>query len=237
MRKGRGTWDQIASIHWIIEKAREFWRNTYFCFIDYAKASDRVDHKKLWNILQEMGIPDHLTCLLRNLYVGQEPTVRTRHGTMIGSKLGKEYNKALYHHLLNLTYMQRASCYMPGWINYKLESRCHERYQKSHHPRSRKWRGTKEKSEKASLNLNIQKMKILASGPITSHKQEGGKVEAVTDFIFLGSKITAEHDCSHDIKRCLCLEGKIRQTWTAFWRAEAPLCWQRSVWSKLWFFQ
>ena len=76
-----------------------------------------------WKILQEMGIPGHLTCLLRNLYVGQEATVRTRHGTMIGSKLGKEYNKALYCHLLNLTYMQRTSCEMPDWMKPKLESR------------------------------------------------------------------------------------------------------------------
>ena len=80
-RKGRGTRDQIANIRWIIEKAREFQRNTYFCFIDYAKAFDSVDHNKLWKILKEMRIPDHLTCLLRNLYAGQEATVRTRHGT------------------------------------------------------------------------------------------------------------------------------------------------------------
>ena len=75
-RKGRGTRDQIANIHWIVEKAREFQKNIYFCFIDYAKAFDCVDHNKLWKILQEMGIPDHLTCLLRNLYAGQEATVR-----------------------------------------------------------------------------------------------------------------------------------------------------------------
>ena len=80
-RKGRGTRDQIAHIHWIIEKAREFQKNIYFCFIDYAKAFDCVDHNKLWKILKEMGIPDHLTCLLRNLYAGQEATVRTGHGT------------------------------------------------------------------------------------------------------------------------------------------------------------
>ena len=78
-RKGRGTKDQIANIHWIIEKAREFQKN--FCFIDYAKAFDCVDHNKLWKILQEMGIPDHLTCLLRNLYAGREATIRTGHGT------------------------------------------------------------------------------------------------------------------------------------------------------------
>ena len=80
-RKGRGTRDQISNICWIIEKARKFQKNIYFCFIDYAKAVDCVDHNKLWKILKEMGIPDHLTCLLRNLYAGQEATVRTRHGT------------------------------------------------------------------------------------------------------------------------------------------------------------
>ena len=80
-RKGRGTRDQITNIHRIIKKAREFQKNMYFCFIDYAKAFDCVDHNKLWKSLREMGIPDHLTCLLRNLYAGQEATVRTGHGT------------------------------------------------------------------------------------------------------------------------------------------------------------
>ena len=80
-RKGRGTRDQIANICWIIKKAREFQKNIYFCFIDYAKAFNCVDHNKLWRILKEMGIPEHLTCLLRNLYAGQEATVRTGHGT------------------------------------------------------------------------------------------------------------------------------------------------------------
>ena len=81
-RKGRGTRDQIANLCWIMEKAREFQKNIYSCFIDYAKAFDSVDHNKLWKILQEMGIPDHLTCLLRNLYAGQEMAVRTKHETM-----------------------------------------------------------------------------------------------------------------------------------------------------------
>ena len=80
-RKGKGTRDQIANILWIIKKAREFQKNSYFCFIDYANAFDSVDHNKLLKFLEEMGIPDHLTCLLRNLYAGQEATVRTRHGT------------------------------------------------------------------------------------------------------------------------------------------------------------
>ena len=89
LRKGRGTRDQIANIHWIIEKAREFQKNIYLCFIDYAKAFDCVDHNKLWAILKEMGIPDHLTCLLRNLYAGQEATVRTGHGTTAEFRKGK----------------------------------------------------------------------------------------------------------------------------------------------------
>ena len=88
-RKGRGTRDQIANICWIIERAREFRKNIYFCFIDYAKAFDCVDHNKLWKILQEMGIPDHLTCLLRNLYAVQEATVRTGHGTTDWFQIGK----------------------------------------------------------------------------------------------------------------------------------------------------
>ena len=88
-RKGRGTRDQIASIHWIIKKAQEFQKNIYFCFIDCAKAFACVDHSKLWKILKGMGIPDHLTCLLRNLYAGQEATVRIRHGTKDWFQIGR----------------------------------------------------------------------------------------------------------------------------------------------------
>ena len=88
-RKGRGTRDQIADIRWIAEKAKEFQKNIYSCFIDYTKAFDCVDHNKLWEILQEMGIPDHLICLLRNLYAGQEATVRTGHGTIDWFQIGK----------------------------------------------------------------------------------------------------------------------------------------------------
>ena len=107
-RKGRGTRDQIAYIHWIIEKAREFQKNIYFCFIDYAKAFDCVDHNKLWKILQEIGIPDHLTCLLRNLYAGQEATVRNGHGTTDWFQIGKGV-QAAYCHPTCLTYMQSTS--------------------------------------------------------------------------------------------------------------------------------
>ena len=88
-RKDRGTKDQIANIRWIIEKAREFQKNIYFCFIDYTKAFDCVDHNKLWKILEEMGIPEHLDCLLRNVCAGQEATVRTGHGTMDWFQIGK----------------------------------------------------------------------------------------------------------------------------------------------------
>ena len=120
-RKGRGTRDQIANIHWIIKKAREFQKNVYFCFIDYVKAFDYMDHNKLWTILKEMGIPDHLTCLLRNLYSGQRAKVRTNMEQQTGSKLGKEYVKAVYCHPAFLIYMQSTSGKMPGWMKHKLE--------------------------------------------------------------------------------------------------------------------
>ena len=121
--KSRGTRYQIANSHWIIKNAREFQKNIYFCFIDYAKAFDYMDHNKLWKIFQEMGIPVHLTCLLRNVYAGQEATVRTGHGTKDGSKLGKEYLKALYCYPAYLTYMQSTSCKKVDWMKHKLESR------------------------------------------------------------------------------------------------------------------
>ena len=104
-RKGRGTRDHIANICCIIEKAGEFQKKVYFCFIDYAKAFDCVDHNKLWKILKESGIPDHLTCLLRNLYAGQEATVRTGYGTTDWFQIGK----GVYCHPVYLTYMQSTS--------------------------------------------------------------------------------------------------------------------------------
>ena len=98
-RKSRGTTDQIANLCWTIEKAREFQKNIYFCFTDYAKVFDCVDHNKLWKILQEIGIPDHLTFLLRNLYAGQEAvTLELDMEQQTGSKSGKEYIKAVYFH-------------------------------------------------------------------------------------------------------------------------------------------
>ena len=126
LRTCRGTRDQITNVCWIIEKAREFHKNIYFCFIDYAKAFDCMAHNKLWKILQEMGIPDHLTCLLRNLYAGQVKTQQLELDMeqQTGSKLGKEYVKVIYCHPAYLTYMQSISCVMLGWVRrHKLESR------------------------------------------------------------------------------------------------------------------
>ena len=107
-RKGRGTRDQMAKICWIIKKARDFQKNIYFCFIDYAKAFDCVDHSKLWKILKEMGIPDHLTCCLKNLYAGQETTELDME-QQTGSKLRKENSKSVYCHPAYLTSMQSTS--------------------------------------------------------------------------------------------------------------------------------
>ena len=108
-RKGRGTRDQIANILWIIKKAREFQRDIYFCFIDYAKAFDCVDHNKLWEILKEMGIPYHLTCLLRNLYAGQDATVRTGHGKTDWFQIGKGVRQGSILSPCLFNYMQSTS--------------------------------------------------------------------------------------------------------------------------------
>ena len=124
-RKGRGIRDQVVNIHWIIKKSRKFQKNIYFCLIDYTKAFDCVDHNKLWKILKEMGIPDHLTCLLRNLYAGQDTTVRTGHGTTDWFQIRKGVCqlKAVYCYPAYLTYMQSTSWEMLGCMKHKLESR------------------------------------------------------------------------------------------------------------------
>ena len=121
-RKGRGTRDQSTNIRWIMEKAGEFQKNIYFCFIDYAKAFDCVDHNKLWKILPEMRIPDHLTCLLRNLYADQEATVRTEHGTTDWFQIGKGVRRGyiLSPCLFNL---YAEYIIIPGWMKHKLKSR------------------------------------------------------------------------------------------------------------------
>ena len=127
-RKGRGARDQIVNIRWIIEKGSKFQKNIYFCFIDYTKAFDCVYHNKLWKTFKEMGIPDHLTCLQRNLFQVKEQQLELDMEQQTGSKLGKEYIKAVYCQPAYLTYMQSTSCEMPGWMKHKLETRCWEKY-------------------------------------------------------------------------------------------------------------
>ena len=146
-RKGRRTRDQIDNIHWIIEKTREFQKN--ICFTDYTNIFDCVDHNKLWKILQEMGITDHLTCLLRNLYVGQEATVRTRYGTKDWFKIGKGICQGCILSPCLFVYMLSTSCEMPGWMKHKLESRFPGKIQSSqicrwYYPNCRKQRGIEE---------------------------------------------------------------------------------------------
>ena len=138
-RKVRGTRDQIANIRWVIEKAREFQKNMYFCFIDYTKAFDCVDHNRLCKILQEMGIPDHLTCLLRNLYAGP-------YGTTDWFQIGKGVCQGWYRHPAYLTCVQNTSWEMAGWMKHKLEStlpgETSGQICRWHHPYGRKWRRT-----------------------------------------------------------------------------------------------
>ena len=214
VRKGRGTRDQIANICWSIEKAREFQKNIYFCFVDYAKAFDCVDHNKLWKTLKEMGIPDHLTCLLRNLYAGQEATVRTRHGKTDWFQIGKGVHQGcmLSHCLFNLyaEYIMRNAELEETQAGIKIAERNinNLRYAddttlmaESEEELKSLLMKVKEETEKVSLKLNIQKTKVIASGPITSWQIDGKTVETVADFIFLGSKITADGDCRHEIMK------------------------------------
>ena len=120
-RKDRGIRDQIANTRWIMEKAREFQKNIYFCFIDYTKGFDCVYHNKLWKILKEMEIPDHLSYLLRNSMQVKKLQLEPHMEQWTGSKLRKEYIKAVYCHLAYLIYMQSTSCKMPTWMKYKWE--------------------------------------------------------------------------------------------------------------------
>ena len=195
-RKGRGTRDQIANIHRIIEKARAFQKNICFCFIDYAKAFDCVDYNKLWKILKEIGIPDHLTCLLKNLYAGQEATVRTGHGTTDWFQIGKGVCQGciLSPCLFNLyaEYMMRNAGLDEAQGGIKIAGRNIKYLRYADNTtlmaESKKLKSflmkVKEESEKVGLKLNIQKTKIMASGPVTSWQIGGETVETVTDFFW-----------------------------------------------------
>ena len=177
-RKGRGTRDQISNICWIIKKAREFQKNIYFCFIDYAKAFDCVDHKKLRKILQEMGIPDHLTCLLRNLYAGQEATVRTRHGTTDWFQIGKGLcqgcilSPCLFNfyaeYIMQYAGLQEAQAGIKIARRNINNLRCADDTTLMAESKELKSLLKVKENEQADLELNIQKIKIMASSPITS---------------------------------------------------------------------
>ena len=197
-RKARGTRDQIVNIHWIIEKAREFQKNIYFCFIDYAKDFDCVDHNKLWKILKEMGMSDHLTCLLKNLYAGQEATVRTVRGTTHRFQIRKGVCQGciLSPCLLDLysEYITWSARLDEAQAGIKIAGRNinNLRYvddttlmAESKEELNRLLMKVKEESEKVGLKFNIQKTKIMASGPITSWQIDGETMETVTDSIGL----------------------------------------------------
>ena len=219
-RKGRGTRDQIVNICWITEKVREFQENIYFCFIDYAKAFDCVDHNRLWKIMKVMGVPDHLTCLLRNLYAGQEATVKPGHGTTDWFQIGKGLRQGcilspcLFNSYAEYTMRNAGLDEAQAGIKIAGKNISNLRYAddttlmaESEELKSLLMK-VKEESVKVGLKLSIQKMKIMTSGPITSWEIDGETMETVRDFI-LGNKITADGDCSHEIKRHLLLGRKV----------------------------
>ena len=202
-----------------LKKQESSRKNIYFCFIDYIKVFNSVDHNKLWNIFKEMRILYHLTCLLRNLYSGQEATVTTGHGTIDWFQIGKGIRQGciLLSCLFNLyaEYIIRNTGLEEAQAGIKIAERNinNLRYADDttlmtggEEELKSLLMKVKEESEKVGLKLNIQKTKILASGPITSWEMDG---ETVTDFIFLGSKIIAHGDCSHEVKRCFLFGRKV----------------------------
>ena len=204
-----------------LKKQESSRKNIYFCFIDYEKGFDCVDHNKLGKILKEMGIPDHLTCLLRNLYAGQEATVRTGHGTTDWFQIGNGVCQGciLSPCLFNLyaEYITRNAGLEEVQAGIKIAGRNinNLRYAndttlmaESEEELKSLLMKVKEKSEKIALKLNIQKMKIMAYGPITSWKIDGDTMETVSDYLG-GSKITADSDCSHELKDTCSLEEKL----------------------------
>ena len=197
--KGRGTWDQIANIHWIIEKAGEFPKDIHFFFIDYVKVFDCVDQNKLWKILKVMGILDHLTCLFRNLYAGHEETVRTGHGTTDWFQIGKVVRQGsiLSPCLFNLyaEYIMRNTGLEEAQAGIRIAGRNVNNLwyadgttfvAESEEELKSLLMKVKEDSENVGLKLNFQSTKIMASSPITSWQIDGETVETVADFIFWG---------------------------------------------------
>ena len=220
-RKGRGTRDQIANICWITRKATKFQKNVYFYFIDFAKAFDCVNYNKLRKICEEMGIPDHLTCPLRNLYACQETTVRTEHRTdwfQIGKGIcqGCVLSPGLFN--LYAKYIMQNARLDEAQAGIKIAGRNinNLRYAdyttlmaESEEKLKSLLMKVKEESQNAGLKFSVQKTKMMASSPITSWQIDGETMETVTDFILGGSKITADGDCSHEIERRLLFGGKL----------------------------
>ena len=220
-RKGRGTRDQIANIWWNIEKAKEFRKNIYFCFTDYTKTFDCVDHNKLRKVLKEMGLPDHLTCLLRNLYAGQEATVRTGHGTTDWFQIGKGIHQGciLSPCLFNFyaEHITRNAGLDKAQAGIKIAGRNinNLRYAddttliaESEKKLKSLLMKVKEESEKAGLKQHSKN----EDHGIQSHhfmaNRWGNNGNSRKLYFFLDSKITADGDCSHEIKRHLLLGRK-----------------------------
>ena len=221
-RKGRGTRHQIANIQWIIKKAREFQKNIYFCFIDYAKAFDCVDHNKLWKILKEMGMPDHLTCLLRNLYAGQEATFRTRHRTTHWFQIGKGvcqgciFSPCLFNFYAQYIMRNSGLEEAQGGINFSGRSINNLRYAdtttllaESEKDLKSLLMKVKEESEKVGLKLNIQQTKIMASSPITPWQIDGETMETVADYFSGLQKSLQMVIAVMKLKDAYFLEGKL----------------------------
>ena len=211
-----------TSAGWIIKKAREFQKNIYFCFIDYTKAFDCVDHNKLWKSLKEMGIPDHLSCLLRNLYAGQEATVRTGHGPTDWFQIGKGVCQGyiLSPCLFNLCaeYIMRNAGLEKAQARIKIAGRNINKIRyaddttlmaESEEELKSLLMKVKEESENVGLKLNIQKTKIMASGPIISWKIDGETVETVSDFILWAPKSLQMVTEAMKLKDTYSLEGKV----------------------------
>ena len=209
-RKGKGTRDQIPNTCWIIEKAREFQKNISFCFIDYAKAFDCMDHNKLWKILKEMGIPDHLTCLLRNLYAGQEATVINClfncYAEYIMRNAGLEETQAGIKITGRKSITSDMQMTVPLWQKVKRNLKS-------------LLKKVKGEREEVGLKLNIQKTEIMASGPITSWEIDGETVATVSDFIFFSPKSL----------QTVIAAMKLTDTYSLEEKAKTLLCQLRSV--------
>ena len=213
-RKGRVSRDQIANIHWSTQKGRESQKNIYFCFTDYTKSFDCVDHNKQWTILQRMGIPDHLTCLLRNLYPGQEATVKTGHGTTHCFQIKKEVHQGciLSHCLFNLyaEYIMRNAELEESQAGIKIAGKNINNIRYADDT-TLMAEGEEELTshEKFGLKLNIQKMKIMASGPITSCEIDGKQCKQCQTLFWRAPKSLQMVTAAMKLKDAYSLKGKL----------------------------